>query len=158
MKLKTKYLLLILVLAVLSCANNEEKKAQIRLQSTKTQNNSTSIEDQLTEANTGIGPVTTIVLNEDVDVSMAHRGEALFKSKCTACHSPDYKLIGPAPKGVLDRRTPEWVMNMILNPEIMLKQDPIAKQLLIEYKNIPMINQNLKEEEAREILEYFRTL
>jgi hypothetical protein len=49
-------------------------------------------------------------------------------------------------------------MNMILNPEKMIQQDPIAKQLLIEANLAPMANQHLTEEQARKVLEYFRTL
>jgi hypothetical protein len=66
--------------------------------------------------------------------------------------------VGPAIKGILDRRSPEWIMNMILNPTEMLREDPIAKKLLAEYNNEYMYNQNLIEDEAREIIEYFRTL
>ena len=57
-----------------------------------------------------------------------------------------------------ERRTPEWIMNMILVPEKMIVENEAAKQLLMEYNGAPMANQNLKEEEARAILEYFRTL
>jgi hypothetical protein len=77
---------------------------------------------------------------------------------CTACHKPDKKFIGPAPKGILERRSPEWVMNMILNPEVMIKEDPLTEELLKEFNGAPMANQNLKEDEARAVLEYFRTL
>jgi hypothetical protein len=58
----------------------------------------------------------------------------------------------------MERRTPEWIMNMILNPEEMIKNDPIAKQLLIDFNLAPMANQHLTQDEARKILEYFRTL
>ncbi|MGB5315590.1 MAG: cytochrome c, partial [Robiginitalea sp.] len=59
---------------------------------------------------------------------------------------------------ILERRTPEWVMNMILAPEQMVKDDPLAKELLIEFNGSPMANQSLTEEQARAVLEYFRTL
>lgn len=75
-----------------------------------------------------------------------------------ACHKPDKKFIGPAPKGILERRTPEWIMNMILNPEEMTQKDPLAHALLKEFNGSPMANQGLTEEEARQVLEYFRTL
>lgn len=75
-----------------------------------------------------------------------------------ACHKPDKKFIGPAPTGILERRTPEWIMNMILDPEGMTKNDPLAKALLVEFNGSPMANQHLTEEEARQVLEYFRTL
>ncbi len=89
---------------------------------------------------------------------MATHGEDVFKKMCTACHRPDKKFIGPAPKDVLKRRSPEWVMNMILNPEEMVQKDPLAKELLIEFNGSPMANQGLTEEDARAVLEYFRTI
>ena len=47
---------------------------------------------------------------------------------------------------------------VILNPEQMIKEDPIAKKLLMEFNGSPMANQNLTQDEARQVLEYFRTL
>ena len=61
-------------------------------------------------------------------------------------------------KGIYERRSPEWVINILLNPTEMLKQDLIAKALLKKYNNVMMLNQNLSEEEARAITEYLRTL
>jgi mono/diheme cytochrome c family protein len=107
--------------------------------------------------NKGVGPITKVELGT-LDPAMVAEGEQIFKSMCSACHKPEEKFIGPAPKGILDRRTPEWIMNMILNPEKMVVSDPIAKQLLVEANLAPMANQHLTEEQARKILEYFRTL
>ena len=89
---------------------------------------------------------------------MAANGKEIYEKMCTACHKPDKKHIGPAPKGILSRRSPEWIMNMILAPEKMVKEDPLAKDLLIEFNGSPMANQNLTKDEARAVLEYFRTL
>jgi mono/diheme cytochrome c family protein len=77
---------------------------------------------------------------------------------CSACHKPTEKFIGPAPAGIMERRSPEWIMNMILNPEEMVKSDPIAKKLLADFNFAPMANQHLTEEQARKVLEYFRTI
>ncbi len=107
--------------------------------------------------NKGVGPVTSVELGP-LDQAMADEGKALYDQMCIACHKPNEKFIGPAPAGILSRRSPEWIMNMILNPDQMLKEDPIAKALLAEYNNVPMISQGLTEEQARKILEYFRTL
>jgi len=107
--------------------------------------------------NKGIGPVKNLTLAAEIDQEMAKKGEEIYVKMCSACHKPDKRFIGPAPKGILDRRTPEWVMNMILNPQEMVDNDPIAKALLAEYLS-PMANQNLTEEEARAVLEYFRTI
>jgi len=107
--------------------------------------------------NKGVGPITNVELGAEIDMAMVEEGKKVYETMCTACHKPEQKFIGPAPKGVLSRRSPEWIMNMILNPEVMVVEDPIAKQLLAEYK-APMANQNLTEDQARKILEYFRTL
>ena len=107
--------------------------------------------------NKGVGPIKNVELGE-LDMAMVEEGKQIYQTMCTLCHKPDQKHIGPAPKGILSRRSPEWIMNMILNPEVMVKEDPMAKQLLADFNNLPMANQNLTEEQARKVLEYFRTL
>lgn len=106
----------------------------------------------------GIGPVKSVTLTEEVDQEMAARGKEIFTGKCSACHKVDVKFVGPPLKDVDERRKPEWIMNMILNPEVMVAKDPVAKALLIEFNGSPMANQNLTEEEARAVLEYFRSI
>lgn len=106
--------------------------------------------------NKGIGPVKSIQIGE-IDQNMAADGEKIFMEKCTACHKMNEKYIGPALVGVTERRSPEWIMNMILNPEEMLQKDPIARELIGQYA-APMANQHLTQDEARKILEYFRTV
>ena len=103
----------------------------------------------------GVGVIKSITLG-GIDATMVAEGEVIFKAKCTACHKISKRFVGPGLKGVTERRTPEWIMNMILDPELMVKENEIARQLLIEY-SAPMANQNLTEDEARKILEYFRT-
>tara|TARA_B100000378_G_scaffold278724_1_gene283102 strand:- start:1879 stop:2379 length:501 start_codon:yes stop_codon:yes gene_type:complete len=166
MKYVLKSLGLLILFLIISCGGKEENKESDEIQlgtySKKEEvkkPETTSIEVDMNDmSNKGIGPIKNIEIPEEIDQAMAAKGKAIFDSKCMACHKPDKKFIGPAPKGVLDRRSPEWVMNMMLNPQEMILKDPIAKQLLIEHNGSPMANQNLTEEEARQILEYFRTL
>lgn len=108
--------------------------------------------------NKGIGPITNVELGTEIDPQLAAQGKEVYTKMCTACHKETEKFIGPAPKGILDRRSPEWVMNMILNPVEMTQKDPIARKLLIEANGAPMAKQNVTEQEARAILEFFRTL
>lgn len=103
----------------------------------------------------GVGPITSVTLG-DINEALVEQGKEVFKAKCTACHKIEKRFVGPAIKGVTERRSPEWIMNMILNPEVMVVENQAAKQLLIEY-TAPMANQGLTEEEARAILEFFRT-
>ena len=104
----------------------------------------------------GVGVVTEITL-ADVDQTMVDAGKVLYEAKCTACHKIEKRHIGPGLAGITERRTPEWIMNMILDPETMVKENKLAKELLMEYIS-PMANQSLTEDEARSILEYFRTI
>lgn len=102
----------------------------------------------------GVGPITKLELT-DVDATMAAKGMEVYKAKCTACHKWKKRYIGPALSGITERRTPEWIMNMILNPTGMLAEDPDAMALLKEY-SAPMSDQSMTEEDTRAILEFFR--
>lgn len=72
------------------------------------------------------------------------KGEALFAAKgCVACHKiGGGKLVGPDLKGVTARRDEKWIKSMILRPDIMVKEDDLAKKLLGEHF-VPMPNQNV---------------
>lgn len=102
----------------------------------------------------GVGPIKSITLS-DIDNALSVKGKEKFETMCMACHKMDARHIGPALGDVTERRKPEWIMNMILDPERMVKEDETAKALLGEYI-APMANQNLSEDEARSVLEYFR--
>ena len=93
-----------------------------------------------------------------VAAALAIKGEALFKAKgCTACHAYGKRLTGPDLKGVTRRRTAQWMESQILHPEVMIKQDPIARALFAEY-NLQMANQGLVPDEAKSVIEYFKKL
>lgn len=104
----------------------------------------------------GIGPVKSVTLGA-LDKSLVDKGKGIFDMKCVACHKFDSKLVGPPLKDITKRRKPEWIMNMILNPEQMTKEDPTAKQLFGQYLT-QMTFQDVTQDDARAILEYFRSL
>jgi len=104
----------------------------------------------------GIGPVKSLTLGA-VDKNLADKGKEIFDSKCVACQKFDSKLVGPTLKDVTKRRKPDWIMNMVLNPEQMTKENAIAKQLFAQYLT-QMTFQNVTQDDARAILEYFRSL
>lgn len=146
---------------VASCGGKkEEKKDGFEVSRTKTEEKKAQASEgvPIDMDNKGVGPIKNVDFADAVNEEMAARGKATFESICVACHMVDQKMIGPAMKGIYDRRSPEWVMNMILNPDGMLKEDPIAKALMKENNNAIMLNQNLTEDEARDVAEYLRTL
>ena len=166
MKTTLKLITVLFVTLLLSCGDKDEKKKEKFTYQKKTTTEQTTTpkaekipaSKKIDLANKGIGPIKSVDLSAAVDQKMVAHGADVYKKMCTACHRVDKKFVGPAPTGILERRSPEWVMNMILNPEQMVKEDPLAKELLLEFNGSPMANQNLTEEEARAVLEYFRTL
>lgn len=167
-KLFINLALLLFSLLLLSCGGKEEKKKDgfsvdrqktvTEVPKTDTGATETKASERIDLTNKGVGPITSLSLNDEIDQTMAAQGKEVYDQMCLACHRIGKKFIGPAPDKILERRSPEWVMNMILNPEVMVKEDPLAKELLIEFNGSPMANQGLTEEQARAVLEYFRTL
>lgn len=153
---------LILALSFVGCGEKKEEKKDGGFEINRTKQEAPK--EEVSEgvpvdlSNKGVGPITSLTFPDEIDEELAAQGEAKFNAICVACHMVDQRMIGPAMKGVYERRSPEWVMNMILNPDGMLKEDPIAKALLKEYNNAIMLNQNLTQEEARAVAEYLRTL
>ncbi len=158
MKLSLKLIPLLFALILISCGEKQDKNKPVYAKKTVKKVVKTPPSVRVDLKNKGIGPITSIDLGNKVDQEMASYGAAVFKNLCTACHRSDKKFIGPSPKNILSRRTPEWIMNMILNPNEMVQKDPLAKDLLIEFNGSPMADQSVTKEDARAILEYFRTL
>lgn len=104
----------------------------------------------------GVGEFTEVEVSDPLNEEWVDRGQAIYDMKCSACHKlTDQKVVGPGFQGVTNRRKPEWIMNMITNVEVMLEQDPAAQKLLEECMT-RMPNQNIKPDDARKILEFFR--
>ncbi|MEQ9299497.1 MAG: c-type cytochrome [Cyclobacteriaceae bacterium] len=151
-------LLPMLCLFMMACGSSQSKIDEIKARSVAAKPEPMSYEDAVKDwrNNIGVGPIKSIELGE-IDQELVATGFDAFDLKCTACHDPYKEKIGPAMLGVTERRRPEWIMNMILNPTEMAKTDPICLGLLAQY-NAVMADQRLSEEQTRGILEYFRTL
>lgn len=149
---------LLIGLLLLGCGPKEDKIQQIKDQTMKGKPEPQTYEEAVKDwrNNYGVGPIKSIALGE-LDEEMVKAGFDAFDLKCTACHAPYKEKIGPAMVGITERRRPEWIMNMILNPAEMAKSDPICLGLLAQYNSV-MADQRLSEEQTRQILEYFRTL
>jgi cytochrome c5 len=105
----------------------------------------------------GLITAADITLGE-IDNAMVEKGKTTYDVKCQACHSTsENRVVGPGWKGITQRRKPEWIMNMMLNIDVMLESDPEAQKGL-EQCLVRMPNQNLTKEEGREVLEFMRTL
>jgi mono/diheme cytochrome c family protein len=137
-----------------SCGGDSGKAAEEQTTETETTTGDPESYDPIR----GQGKFTAelLALTDQLDETKAKAGEAVSAVKCTSCHKmTDEKLVGPGWKGVTTRRTPEWIMNFITNPDPMLDKDPEA-QAMLELCLVRMPNQNLADEEARNLLEFMR--
>lgn len=139
---------LIIMLAVAGCTKKDETQTTSAPAATTASTGGGDI---------GVGPITSLTLEADLKADLVKQGTDIFAAKCAACHKVGERYVGPDIKGVTERRKPEWIMNMILNPQEMTQKDPVAQELLGEYMT-QMTFQNVTQDEARAILEYFRSI
>ena len=91
-----------------------------------------------------------------IDEAQVAAGEKLFQTKgCSACHAFGKRVSCPDLDGVTTRRTAKWIQSQILHPEVMVKQDPTARQLFAQF-SLQMPNQNLTPAEAAQVLEFLK--
>src|SRR5690606_23775021 len=92
--------------------------------------------------------LTTVTAQEDA--------QALFRHNCMSCHSIEQNLVGPALKGVTERRDSAWLYNFIKNSqEMILAGDPLAVELFNRYNKVPMpAHPHLSDEQIGAILRH----
>ena len=133
-----------------SCGNSSEPKAGETTAPPKSM-----IADAPKDDGQGLGKFKNVAL-ASLDSKLAAQGKSVFEAKCTACHNPtEVKKVGPGLKGVTERRSGAWIMNMISNPAEMTQKDPTAKDLLGQHL-VQMTFQDVSDEQVRQLLEFLR--
>ena len=146
-------ILLLSVYGLVSCSPDKPKNAEEIPGQDPAQS---AVEVAIASPTKGIGAIKNVTLNTPLEVERITRGQAIYDMKCSACHKLDeMRVVGPGWKGVTQRRAPEWIMNMVLNVEVMLDKDPEAQKLL-ELCLTRMPNQNVSIGDARDVLEFMR--
>src|SRR5690606_663331 len=149
-------LLTVGVLATAIACNNNPKtnSSETPKESTADEPKKMVIHDYLKEGNKGIGPITSFT-QPTFDQAVADEGNKLFIVRCTMCHEYSEDKLGPALKGITKKRTPEWILNLMLNTEEMFEKDVDALALKDKYESM-MVSVGLNQQEAKSILEYLR--
>lgn len=136
--MKPSILIFVVLAFVLFACNSEKKEAE-----------NTDVSEQKSL-------VGHVELTDPLDEVLVAQGMEIFIDKCTRCHTLDTaQFIVPALAGVTNRRSPEWIMNMIINVDEMLKQDPVAADLLRKHKRV-MPDPMLSVTDTRAVLEFLR--
>lgn len=151
-----KSILLVLSLALAFACGKKEESAEDNYQPGGGEATTEAADPSSYDPKRGEGKFDTVELGATLDQAMAAKGEEVAGVKCASCHkTTDEKLVGPGWKGVTERRTPQWIMNFITNPDPMIDKDPEV-QAQLEICLVRMPNQGVSDDEARGILEYMR--
>ena len=137
-----------------ACGGNSEKNnagSETASTEPKTENGNPSYDPER-----GEGKFTEVAVGATVDQAMATAGEKIFSVKCSSCHKlTSEKLVGPGWLGVTERHKAPWIMNFVTNTDAMLNKDPKA-QAQLEICLVRMPNQNVADDEARNLYEFMR--
>ncbi len=92
------------------------------------------------------------------DAETITAGEKLFADNCKVCHTVETRLIGPALKGVYDRRELPWIYAFIKNStKLIADGDEQAVAVFNEYNQIPMTAFDFfSDEEILSIMAYIK--
>lgn len=133
-------LVLLILLALFGCKNKNESHKKIL--------------NEFEKIN-GIGPVTEPITLQEINIDKVNAGKIIFQNKCISCHKLDDTLAGPPLRKIIEIRTPEYILNMIVNPVDMTLFHPVARNLATKLGS-QMTNQNVSLNDALNILDYLR--
>ena len=87
------------------------------------------------------------------------RGQALYLTACSACHSIGMgKRVGPDLENVHIRREANWLINYITQPNtVRAAGDPIALALSKSFPGVKMPNLSLSKSDASDVIAYLKS-
>lgn len=90
------------------------------------------------------------------EVPTFKRGEQLFRTRCTSCHTIGAgDKVGPDLLGVVDRRDRGWLERWLKEPDQMLaEKDPLAMELFEKYQRLAMPNLELNDTDVSDLIEF----
>ncbi len=94
------------------------------------------------------------------DPALVAAGEALFIANCTSCHAAatDEVVVGPGLKGILERRSIEWLIPWIKNSQAVIASgDKYAVDLFAKYNKSVMTSFAFSDAEIKSIFAYVQS-
>lgn len=154
---KSLIVVTVLFASFLIACGGEEKKGETNSPApVSTESPAASSDNPSYDPVRGEGKFKDVQIAEKLDPALAASGEKVFNVKCASCHKlTDEKLVGPGFTGVTSRHTADWIMNFATNPDPMINKDPKA-QAMLELCLVRMPNQNLTDDDARNVYEFMR--
>ncbi|NDK56339.1 c-type cytochrome [Pontibacter fetidus] len=94
-----------------------------------------------------------------VQAQDAVAGKAIFEGNCTACHSIDADVVGPALKDAHKRRGEEWLVKFIKNSqELVQAGDKDAVALFEKFNKVPMpaFGTSLSDDDIKNVIAFIQ--
>lgn len=155
-KLLVLTMVILFIGVIASCGSNNKSENSAATESESAAATTTENGNPSYDPHRGEGKFTSVEIGGSLDAAKADLGDKVFQVKCSSCHKlTDERLVGPGWKGVTERRKPEWLMNFITNTDVMIDKDP-ELQAQLEICLVRMPNQNLSDDDARNLLEFMR--
>lgn len=84
-------------------------------------------------------------------------GAELYNNNCVACHKIDQDLVGPALKGITERRDEAWLIKWIRNSQALIASgDQYAVDLFAKWNKVAMPAYDWSDEEIKAVLAYIK--
>ena len=130
---------------------------QLMNQPTSGSNLLSSSNPQSLNKDKGLGPFQNVTV-APIDKNKVKAGMAIFNSKCILCHELDTKKVGPPMRNITKVYTPEFLLNMMVNPLEMEKNNATIKDLMKQFNNVPMPDQKISQQDALSVFDYLRSV
>ncbi|MFT3727205.1 MAG: SCO family protein [Terricaulis sp.] len=92
-------------------------------------------------------------------VTNTSEGIYIFRTRCASCHTiGGGDILGPDLRGVTLTRDGAWLRRWISQPDRMIaERDPTAMSLLGRYRNLPMPNLRLGQQDVQAVIDYLHS-
>ena len=93
-----------------------------------------------------------------IDDAALSEGETLFNTYCTVCHAINQQVVGPALKGIDERRDMEWIIAFVHNSQKVIQSgDEYAVNLYNQFNKTMMPAFDLSDEQITNIVAYVKS-
>ena len=153
MKRSVVLIICLIVISSLSCSGNHTSDKPSNKGNNQVSDNMVKRIQDTTKSqqqDKGAGPISSVELGP-VNQQLANKGQNIFQQNCSGCHAMNQRKVGPALGDVTQEQTPEFIMNMILNPSGMIQNNSQVQAMVKEY-GVTMPDVGLDSTQARAVL------